>query len=302
VTAELVVDRADLAGDEEATATFSADRSYRYALTRRWSDNPATTVFIMTNPSTADAFKQDPTVRRCVRFAQRWGAGGLLVVNAFGLRSPNPRVLYQHPDPVGPDNDAVIAELLPEVPADSLIVAAWGTHGRLRGRGKQVTELVNSLGWPLRCLGRTNSGQPRHPLYVSGLTAPRPMPVPIVEPVTRRLEFRALGEITVTKKVFDNMATARQSGRQDVCMVGTVRVDIFGADGALLSTCTRTAGNRWRDLCRGTATVTADEQSCSCGGVPTVAVGKTHQYDRHLGWFWSCDRCGSCVWSHIEPT
>jgi len=50
----------------EQGATFSEDRLYRYNLWRRWKSKASGKVtFVMLNPSTADAEKFDPTVRRC---------------------------------------------------------------------------------------------------------------------------------------------------------------------------------------------------------------------------------------------
>lgn len=161
----LVVDRDEqLLGN--ATATFSPCRTYRYALTRRWSDGPLA-VFVMLNPSTADAFTLDPTVRRCIGFATSWSAGGVLVLNLFALRATDPKALYSHEDPAGPDNDVVIAERLTD--ADEPVrpvIAAWGVHGALHGRAVRVSSLLRDLGVQPQCLGLTKEGHPRHPLYM----------------------------------------------------------------------------------------------------------------------------------------
>lgn len=169
----LVVDwHEDLLG--KATATFSPNRAYRYALTRRWAAGPLT-AFLMLNPSTADAFTNDATIRRCIGFARRWGSAGLLVVNVFALRATNPDVLLEHPDPVGPDNDRVIAAALPAAAATS-VVAAWGTHRRLPARIPQIRALLDQLGLPLLCLGVTKAGYPRHPLYLPNTSPVIPYP------------------------------------------------------------------------------------------------------------------------------
>lgn len=164
MTDQLIVDRdATLVGDD-ATATFSPCRTWRYALTRRWDPAVEDVAFLMLNPSTADAFVLDPTVRRCVDFAKRWGFGGLLVLNCFALRSTDPRGLKAHPDPVGPDNDTVIADWLTRLPGP--VVAAWGLHATYQNRAAQVAGLVHGAGRQLMCLGMTKTGQPRHPLYL----------------------------------------------------------------------------------------------------------------------------------------
>lgn len=168
----LVIDSdATLIGDD-ATATFSLCRTWRYALTRRWQPNTVGIAFLMLNPSTADAFELDPTVRRCIGFAKAWGYGGLLVLNLFGLRSTDPRGLKTHPDPVGPDNDTVIGQWLDLLSGP--VVAAWGVHGAYQQRDRQVAKLVAAHGKRLMCLGTTKDGHPLHPLY-------RPASSPLVE-------------------------------------------------------------------------------------------------------------------------
>lgn len=117
----------------------------------------------MLNPSTADAQHNDPTIHRCVRFAQRWGYGALDVVNLFAYRATDPKVLKTIPDPIGPENDAY---LLAAATQAERIVLAWGNWGALGQRNQQVLQLfpVQSR---LYCLGKTLAGQPRHPLYLS---------------------------------------------------------------------------------------------------------------------------------------
>jgi len=164
------------------TATLSADRAYRYLLTRRWDDGPAMT-WIMLNPSTADASEDDPTIRRCVGFARREGCGAIQVVNLFALRAADPRELLASPDPVGPGNDGFLLAR----PLAACIVAAWGTHGSLRGRSAEVRAML--VGVRLLCLGVTSIGEPRHPLYVRADAPLVPFPaIPTASPA-RGLTF-----------------------------------------------------------------------------------------------------------------
>jgi hypothetical protein len=146
-------------------AVFDQARTYRYLLEHRWADGPAM-VFVMLNPSTADANADDPTIRRAVGFARRERCGALVVVNLFALRTTDPSVLSAHPDPVGPDNDWVLRDT---VRCGAPVVAAWGAHGALLGRAAAVARLLEPCR-PL-CLGLTASGHPRHPLYLPA-TAP----------------------------------------------------------------------------------------------------------------------------------
>ena len=121
--------------------------------------------FILCNPSTADEQSEDPTLRRCIGFARRWGFDALEIANCFALRSPRPADLRRARDPVGPDTDRVLRAVARR--ADRLVVG-WGNHGRLHDRATQVTHLLADHA--LWCLGRTQRGQPRHPLYVPGDT------------------------------------------------------------------------------------------------------------------------------------
>ena len=140
------------------SATFSNCRKYRYALSRSWDDKKKIVLFIGLNPSTADEKKDDPTIRRCINYAQSWGYGGLQVANLFAYRATKPVKLKNVENPVGDDNDQQLIKL--SKMAD-LTVAAWGNEGVLFNRDKQVIKLIPNL----MCLKINKSGQPAHPLY-----------------------------------------------------------------------------------------------------------------------------------------
>ncbi len=144
-------------------ATLSADRIYRYTLTREVDmfGNGEAAMFLMLNPSTADETEDDPTIRRCIGFARRWGYSTLHVANLFAFRATSPADLKMASDPIGPDNDRHLVELAER---SGVRVAAWGVHGELMGRSSAVKRLVGRFG--LKALGFTKDGHPRHPLYV----------------------------------------------------------------------------------------------------------------------------------------
>lgn len=147
-------------------ATFSPDERYRYSLTRNLDDmfaDSSTVLFVMLNPSTADAEHDDPTVRRCVGYAKRWGYGMLHVANLFALRATDPAALYRDPDPVGESNDHFIAAMARY--ADRVVVA-WGTHGAYQDRAREVARILRDNDRCPYALGLTKDGQPRHPLYM----------------------------------------------------------------------------------------------------------------------------------------
>lgn len=147
------------------TAVIDPTGLYRYRLDRVWAPLiPRRCCFVMLNPSTADASVDDPTIRRCVAFAKRWGYGSLTVVNLFGYRATCPAQLDMVDDPVGPENDRHILEALPQHP-DERIVIAWGAQGdNWPDRVREVLRILEDAR-PVH-LGLTKDGCPRHPLYV----------------------------------------------------------------------------------------------------------------------------------------
>jgi hypothetical protein len=162
-------------------ADISEDGRYRWWLTRAWAPGPSM-AFVMLNPSTADAERDDPTIKRCVGFAERERCGSLIVVNLFALRATRPADLLEADDPVGPHNTRVLIDVL--AGAHKHVVGAWGSH-------PAVTKLPHpdpvalglELGRSISHLGLTQTGQPRHPLYLPATAPLRPMPLPGAEPL-----------------------------------------------------------------------------------------------------------------------
>ena len=148
----------------EGAAETSPDGRYRYALHRTWAPGPRM-LWVLANPSRADASTDDPTLRRCVRFARDHGCGGLSLVNLWAWRTTHPAELAGIVDPVGPDNDGWIASLARRV--EGPLVLGWGVQPS-RTRVATVLGLLGDR--PRHCLGRTRDGHPRHPLYVSART------------------------------------------------------------------------------------------------------------------------------------
>lgn len=134
---------------------------YRYTLRRIWDTALPQVMFVGLNPSTADETHDDPTIRRCVGFARRWGYGGIIVVNLFAFRATDPRVLRGAEDPVGPENDQWIVWCQEEA---ARVVAAWGNGGTFRGRAEEVLPRLRE---PF-ALAINHTGQPAHPLFIRG--------------------------------------------------------------------------------------------------------------------------------------
>jgi hypothetical protein len=155
----------------DSGATFSPCERYRYTLYRQWDATKPTLVMICCNPSKATAVETDPTVTRQVVRAKMWGFGRFEMLNAFALRSTDPRLLYQVDDPIGPENDAAIKAVVTR-PDVQQVILGWGRHGKLMGRGQQLLRWLRAWGVTPYALTLTKSGLPRHPLYVSFETKP----------------------------------------------------------------------------------------------------------------------------------
>jgi hypothetical protein len=166
-------------------AILSGCGKYRYCLWREWRGvaprknwrwygckdgaghelgEPKSCLFVMLNPSTADAEQDDPTIRRCVGFAKRFGFDRLEVVNLYAWRATNPKEIIAMTgggDPVGPRNQEIIEKSATDA---GLIICAWGAHGSHIGQDETVRGWLGER--DLHCLGRTKEGHPRHPLYL----------------------------------------------------------------------------------------------------------------------------------------
>jgi len=133
---------------------------FRYALWRQWDIVKPQVLMIGLNPSTADATRNDPTIRRCIGFARDWGFGGVWVLNLFAYRATYPAELKIASDPVGPRND----EWLRRVARNTArAVAVWGNDGAFMDRSMQ---LRNMLGDRLEVIRLNAGGEPAHPLYL----------------------------------------------------------------------------------------------------------------------------------------
>ena len=148
-------------GDEGifSEAIYSDCEKYRYVLSRTWDKKLEKILFIGLNPSTATELKNDPTVTRMIGYAKKWNFGSISVCNAFAFRTTFPEELKKVEEPVGKENDKLIAE---ESKKAKMVIAAWGNHGQFLGRSKEVLKLLNET----YHLGLTKQGEPKHPLYL----------------------------------------------------------------------------------------------------------------------------------------
>jgi hypothetical protein len=158
------------------SATISPCGRYRYDLIRHWDGANARVVnFVMLNPSKADAEVADPTMTRCVRFAQDWGYGGIVLTNLYAFRATDPKDLWRCPaaDRQGPENGI---HLWRHAGRSALVVFAWGAHGERDGRGLEVRDMFARTSVRPHSLRLTSRGQPQHPLFLPRDTRPMPWP------------------------------------------------------------------------------------------------------------------------------
>ena len=162
--------------------TLSACRKYRYTLWRDWDmdlltgcaddakDLESYAMFIGLNPSTADEDKDDPTIRKCIGFARRWGFAGLCMTNLFAWRATQPKDMKRSENPCGGDNQHHLLQCASDA---GIIIAAWGKNGTFRNQDLTVTQWLRSIGVNLHCLRTNLDGSPEHPLYVPYDVAPK---------------------------------------------------------------------------------------------------------------------------------
>jgi hypothetical protein len=165
----------------DSNALVSTCGKFRYWLYRIWDESLPTLVFIMLNPSTADARENDQTVRKCMGFAQHHGYGGIVILNLYAFRARRPTDLKAAGYPVGPDADMWINWFLDSdhkldgFGRSMTVVCAWGAnaaHQSHHARIKQVMSIVDDNLHTTHCLATGHNNVPRHPLMLSYANKP----------------------------------------------------------------------------------------------------------------------------------
>lgn len=146
--------------------------AYRYTLVREWDPKLPRVLWVLLNPSTADASQDDPTLRKGIGFSKLWCFGSLCFVNLFAYRATKPKDMKSAQDPVGPENDCWI---LDQAHMADLAVVAWGNHGTHLGRDREVLALLGHR--KVFCLGLNSNGTPKHPLMLPYSTKLIPYPI-----------------------------------------------------------------------------------------------------------------------------
>lgn len=151
------------------SAVFSADGTRRRWLSRQLSGSPKRLGFIMLNPSRAGADDTDNTVTRCIGFGRREEAGEVEIGNLSDLIETDSKKLTALARQ-GLLTDGNSRHYLRHVLGCDVVICAWGAHPW--ARGKLATFLSQTIGLEdiralgLKCLRKTQTGAPEHPLYM----------------------------------------------------------------------------------------------------------------------------------------
>ena len=146
------------------TAIISPCGKYRYLLERKISTAPKTALFIMLNPSTADATLDDRTIKKCRGFAERINDVGLLqVINLFSYRSTDPWQLPHVEDPYGIENEKYQNDAIQRA---DIIICAWGAMNLSYAAANKMQEKLSKFPDKVFALDITKNGHPKHPLYI----------------------------------------------------------------------------------------------------------------------------------------
>lgn len=161
---------------------------YRYVLGRAWGlgdkgIDAGHCLWVMLNPSTADALDDDATIRRCIRFSRDWGFSGLEVVNLFAWRATDPGELFtawRRGDHItGAENAPAIRSAAVNA---RRVLLAWGNNADLideyREHRRDVVALIRNTNpsVPVSYLRKTKLGNPEHPLRLPADLRPQPWP------------------------------------------------------------------------------------------------------------------------------
>jgi hypothetical protein len=157
----------------------SIDGPYRYWLERQWGDWAPWLTVVMLNPSTADAEREDATLRVLIALAKREGFGHLQVFNLFAYRTPYPKALRQAQrdgeDIVGIGNPTLLRE--GALGTIGPVIVGWGANPIAREPAAQFAEWADEQETELLCVGTNLDGSPRHPLYMKSDAPLVPWPV-----------------------------------------------------------------------------------------------------------------------------
>lgn len=149
------------------SAVLSVCGRYRHRLDRDVQFFGAVAALIGINPSTADATRNDATIRKEIGFAKANGWRRIIKGNVFDYRATDVGELADVDQPVSPQNERYLREIAAQA---DVLVACWGNTNKvpsaLRGQFDLTLALLRATGKPVMCFGKTIHGHPCHPLML----------------------------------------------------------------------------------------------------------------------------------------
>jgi hypothetical protein len=162
-------------------ADFSDDKLYRYTLDMEYKntllrqDHNEHLSVILKNPSSADEFKADNTIRKVEAYVHKHfpRVKRLSILNMFAIRATDVKevnqLLREHGKSyiTGPENNKQIARIFSQ---SDHIICAWGNNNGIQPgayfeRVEEVSRLVKNSGKPAHCVsGPKPTKQPLHGL------------------------------------------------------------------------------------------------------------------------------------------
>lgn len=121
------------------------------------------------NPSTADADNEDATTRKWRGFVERWDGDGYEVTNLYAFRATKPKDLAAADNPRGPVNLYHVNQMAKRC---DVLVPCWGNLQKVprairsRTYAQSIIEMLQATGKPVKHMGLTNAGDPKHPLML----------------------------------------------------------------------------------------------------------------------------------------
>ena len=126
-------------------------------------------LWVMLNPSTADASKDDPTMRRVIYFTQRFNGTSLSVVNLFDYRTTVSAGLASAT--VALQSEFWRSYVVQAIETCDTLVFAWGSaapkaiHHQTIDAQREVIAIATIAKKQTSCLAINGNGAPAHPLY-----------------------------------------------------------------------------------------------------------------------------------------
>ena len=149
----------DLFGDNNNGAEFSPCGKYRYTLHRIWNEELPLVMCIGLNPSTANADKNDPTIRILRKHLSMLGYGGFYMCNLYAIISSTPQILKYSEIDLLKDNKLHFEST--EIKCGNNVIFCWGAFKEVNK--KRIDYIVRRYPNAL-CFGKTADGSPMHPM------------------------------------------------------------------------------------------------------------------------------------------